>query len=358
MHKKQSININGREIGPEYKPYVVAEISANHNGKIENAYKLIHKAKKAGVDAVKIQTYTADTITLESRHADFMIDTGIWAGKSLYELYQIAHTPWEWHKPLFDYARHQGVTIFSSPFDKSAVDLLEDLNAPAYKIASFEIVDIPLIRYAASTKKPLIISTGMAKKVEIEEAIDEALTHGAKGIGILHCVSGYPAKSSEYNLKVLQDFQKSFDAVTGISDHTLGTLTSIASVALGASIIEKHFTLNRNGGGPDDSFSLEPNEFKKLCEQSLEVWLSLGNKNYELKESESENVKFRRSLYFSENIAKGCRINESNVKSVRPGYGLAPKYIDQILGKIVTRNVERGEPVQWVDIDSHDADHQ
>ena len=259
-----SISIAGRAIGLEYSPYVIAELSANHNGKLEIAMRIIDEARKAGADAVKLQTYTADTITLDSTAEEFQIRGGLWDGKTLYQLYQEAHMPWEWHAPLFEHARKVGITIFSSPFDNTAVDLLEDLNAPAYKIASFEAVDLPLIRYAAGTGKPLIISTGMADAEEIAEAIEAARSGGAKEIAVLHCVSGYPAPPEDYNLRTVADMIERYGLVTGLSDHTLDNTTAIAAIAMGASIVEKHFTLDRSGGGPDDSFSLEPAEMAEI----------------------------------------------------------------------------------------------
>ena len=259
------IYIAERRIASDVPPYVIAELSANHNGRISTALRIIEEAKKAGANAVKIQTYRPDTITLNSDLPDFKITDGLWAGHTLYELYELAHTPWEWHAPLFEHARKVGITIFSSPFDNTAVDLLEDLNAPAYKIASFEAVDLPLIKYVASTGKPMIISTGMADAEEIQEAINAARTGGCKQLAILHCVSGYPAPSADYNLRTITDMIQRFGLVTGLSDHTLDNTTAITSVALGASIIEKHFTLDRSGGGPDDSFSLEPTELATLC---------------------------------------------------------------------------------------------
>ncbi len=343
----QEISINNRKIGQEYSPYVIAEMSANHNGDINNAYKIIDMAKASGADAVKLQTYTPDTLTIDSDLPDFQLTEGLWAGQSLYELYKGAYMPWEWHKPLFDYAKKIGVTIFSSPFDNTAVDLLEDLNAPAYKIASFEAVDLPLIKYVAQTGKPMIISTGMADAQEIQEAIEAAREGGCKELAILHCVSGYPAPAEDYNLRTLVDMQKRFGLVTGLSDHTIDNTTAITSVALGASIIEKHVTLDRNGGGPDDSFSLESEELRQLCIGARTAWESLGKIDYGRKSSENANVKFRRSLYFVKDIKKGEIITNEHVKSIRPGFGLSPRCIDDILGKKLNKRVIAGMPVSF-----------
>ncbi len=340
-----NININGRIIGRNTSPYIIAEMSANHNGDFNVAKNIIEEAKKAGADALKIQTYTADTITLNSNLPDFQIQGGLWDGETLYSLYQKAYTPWEWHKPLFEYARELGITIFSSPFDNTAVDLLEDLNTPAYKIASFEAVDLPLIKYVASTGKPMIISTGMADAEEIQEAIDAARSGGCKELAILHCVSGYPAPSEDYNLLTIPDMINRFGLVTGLSDHTLDNTTAITSVALGASIIEKHFTLDRNAGGPDDSFSLEPEDLTALCRDSKTVWQALGKVDYGRKASEQGNIKFRRSLYFVKDLKAGDVITEDAVRSVRPGFGLAPKFLEEVIGKKVVKDVIKNTPV-------------
>jgi len=319
MSNNPNINIAGRRIAADESPYIIAELSANHNGKLETALKIIEEAKRCGADAVKLQTYTADTITLNCDSEEFCINGGLWDGRTLYDLYEEAHMPWEWHKPLFEHARKLEIPIFSSPFDSTAVDLLEDLNAPAYKIASFEAVDLPLIKYVAATGKPLIISTGMADAEEIEEAINAAREGGCKELAILHCVSGYPAPITE--------MIERFGLVTGLSDHTLDNTTAITSVALGASIIEKHFTLDRSGGGPDDSFSLEPTELTALCRDSKTAWQALGRVNYGRKSSEQGNVQFRRSLYFVKDLKAGDIITPDAIRSVRPGHGLAPKYM-------------------------------
>lgn len=345
------IAIDGRPIGSGHSPYVIAEMSANHNGNVETAFKIIEEAKKAGADAIKMQTYTADTLTLNCNLPDFQITDGLWAGRTLYELYEWAHTPWDWHKPLFHHARKLGITIFSSPFDTTAIDLLEDLNAPAYKIASFEAVDLPLIKYAASTGKPIIISTGMADAEEIAEAIEAAREGGCKQLAILHCVSGYPAPAEDYNLRTIPDMIERFGLVTGLSDHTLDNATAITSVALGASIIEKHFTLDRNGGGPDDSFSLEPEEMAALCRACCTAWAAMGRVDYERKSSEQGNLKFRRSLYFTKDLKSGELITSDAVRSVRPGYGVAPKHLYQILGKKMNRDAKKNTPVSHNDLE-------
>lgn len=341
----QNIKIADRVIGPQYPPYIIAEMSANHNGNLETAMRIIQEAKKASADAIKLQTYRPDTITLNCNNEQFYIRGGLWDGQTLYQLYEEAHMPWEWHKPLFEFARKVGITIFSSPFDSTAIDMLEDLNAPAYKIASFEAVDLPLINYAASTGKPLIISTGMADADEIEEAISAARQGGCKNLAILHCVSGYPASASEYNLRTIPDMIERYGLVTGLSDHTLDNTTAIASVALGASIIEKHFTLDRNGGGPDDSFSLEPLDMAALSYGARNAWQALGQVDYGRKSSEQGNVKFRRSLYFVKRLKSGDMITADALRSVRPGFGLAPKYLDEVVGSILVADVDYGTPV-------------
>ena len=345
------ISIDGRKIGTDYAPYIIAEMSANHNGSIENAFKIIEQAKRCGADAVKLQTYTADTITLDSRAPEFMIRGTLWDGQSLHELYQKAHMPWDWHKPLFDFAREQGITIFSSPFDFSAVDLLESLNAPAYKIASFEMVDLPLIRYVAQTGKPMIISTGMADADEIAEAVATAKSAGCRELVVLHCVSGYPAPAADYNLRTLPDMAARFGTLVGLSDHTLDNTTAVASVVLGACVIEKHFTLDRNGGGADDSFSLEPDGLQALCRDSKTAWQALGRVHYGLKSSEQGNVQFRRSLYFVKDLQKGDTIDETCIRSVRPGFGIAPKHFDELIGKRLTRNVQANTKTDWADFE-------
>lgn len=342
-----SIHIAGRRIANDEPPYIIAEMSANHGGDLDKALQIVAAAKGAGADAVKLQTYRPDTITLDCDSEDFQIHGGLWDGRSLYELYQEAHMPWEWHAPLFQRAKELGITVFSSPFDTSAVDLLESLQAPAYKIASFEVVDLPLIRYVAATGKPMIISTGMADAQEIQEAIDAARAGGCQQLAVLHCVSGYPAPAQDYNLRTLTDMALRFGLVTGLSDHTLDNTTAITSIATGAALIEKHFTLDRRAGGPDDSFSLEPSELASLCRDSRTAWSALGRVDYGRKSSEQGNVQFRRSLYFVKNLRAGDVVTRDAVRSVRPGFGLAPKHVDQLIGKTLALDVHFGMPVSW-----------
>ena len=339
------LEIDGVKIGAGNPPYVIAEISANHNGQLKNALKLIDMASRCGANAVKLQSYTPDTITLDCDHEDFIIRGGLWDGRRLYDLYKEAFLPWEWHKPLFEHASKVGISIFSSVFDNSSVDFLENLNTPAYKIASFEAVDIPLIKYAASTGKPMIISTGLADQEEISEAIDAARSAGCSNLAILHCVSGYPAPIGDYNLRTIEDMRERFGVVTGLSDHTVSNITALAGVALGASIVEKHITLDRQGGGPDDSCSLESVDLERLCREAKITWQALGAVDYGLKSSEIGNIKFRRSLYFVRPLKAGTKIIAEDIRSVRPGYGAAPKHYDSIIGKTVKYSVTKNTPV-------------
>jgi N-acetylneuraminate synthase len=347
MSNSPSITISGRRIALDEPPYVIAELSANHNGKLATALKIIEAAGEAGADAVKLQTYRPDTITLNSKGPDFQISGGLWDGRTLYELYEQAHMPWEWHAPLFERAHEVGITIFSSAFDATAVDLLEKLNAPAYKIASFEAIDLPLIKYVANTGKPMIISTGMADAEEIGEAIAAARDGGCEELAILHCVSGYPAPAADYNLRTIPDLAERFELITGLSDHTLDNTTAIAGIALGATIIEKHVTLDRRGGGPDDSFSLEPADLRALCRDARTAWQALGKIDYGRKSSEQGNVKFRRSLYFVKALKAGDLVTADAVRSTRPGYGLPPKFRDSVVGKKVRVDVDFATPVAW-----------
>lgn len=351
MSELPAIQIAGRPIGGGYSPYVIAELSANHNGKMQTAFRLIEAAKAAGADAVKMQTYRPDTITLDSDRDDFQISDGLWKGRTLYELYEEAHTPWDWHGPLFDHARKTGITIFSSPFDTTAIDMLEDLGASAYKIASFEAVDLRLIKYAASTGKPMIISTGMADRDEIDEAVAAARDGGCSQFCLLLCVSGYPAPAGDYNLATIRDMAERYGVPIGLSDHTLDNTTAIASVALGASVIEKHVTLDRSGGGPDDSFSLEPDELQQLCRSAGIAWEALGRVDYGIKSSEQGNVRFRRSLYFVRDLKAGDVVTEADIRSVRPGFGLAPKHFDAIVGKTLKSAISAPAAVRWNDFE-------
>jgi pseudaminic acid synthase len=347
MSRSASITIAGCRIACDEPPYVIAELSANHNGSLQTALDIVTAAHAAGADAVKLQTYRPDTITLDANDDAFRIHGGLWDGRTLYELYEQAHTPWEWHAPLFEHARQLGITIFSSPFDATAVDLLESFDAPAYKIASFEAVDLPLIRRVAATGKPLIISTGLADAEEIEEAVDAARSSGCSQLALLHCVSGYPAPAADYNLRTIADMAARFDAVIGLSDHTLDNATAVASVAMGAALLEKHFTLDRSGGGPDDSFSLEPPQLVALCRDSRTAWESLGRVDYGRKSSEQCNLKFRRSLYFVKQLKAGDTVTADAVRSVRPGYGLPPKFLEQVVGRVLAKDVGFATPVSW-----------
>lgn len=342
-----SLEILGRRIASDAPPYVVAEISANHNGSLEAALELIASAKQQGADAVKIQTYRPETITLDSDREEFRIRGGLWDGRTLHDLYREAHTPWEWHEALFRRARELGITIFSSPFDATAVDLLESLGTPAYKIASFEAVDLPLIQRVARTRKPVIISTGMASEAEIHEAIAAARRGGCEQLAILHCVSAYPAPPGEYDLRTLADMARRFGVVVGISDHTLESATAVGAVALGASIVEKHFTLDRSGGGPDDSFSLLPEELGPLCRDVRSVWSALGSVRYGPSPSEMGSMKFRRSLFVTKNVRAGELVDLENVRSIRPGYGLPCKHLPELVGRSFAQDVERGTPLAW-----------
>ena len=343
--------INDRIIGPNQPPYIIAELSANHNGSLERALKTIEEAKRCGADAVKIQTYTADTMTIDCDLPDFIIKGGLWNGFKLHDLYKWAETPYDWHEELFLHARKLGITIFSTPFDETAVDLLEKLNTSAYKISSFEIVDLPLIRYVASTQKPIIMSTGMASETEIEEAVTAVRDAGCNQILLLHCISGYPTPIDQANIKQMQNLAKRFNINVGLSDHTLGTIASVAAVAQGANLIEKHFTISRQDKGPDSEFSLEPEDLKKLCIDAKDAWLSLGKEGFNIQRAEKGNKVFRRSLYFVRDLPKGHIIRENDVRRIRPGMGLAPKYFEKILGKRISKKVSRGKAISLEDFD-------
>lgn len=344
------MKINGRPIGLDHPPYVIAELSANHNGSLDRALAILHAAHQAGADAVKLQTYRPDTITLDSDRPEFMIHGGLWDGKRLYDLYQWAHMPWEWHAPLFALGKQLGITVFSSPFDFTAIDLLAELDAPAYKIASFEAIDLPLIRYAAETGKPLVISTGMANEREIAAALETAHKYGCGDVALLHCVSGYPAPAPEYHLATIPDMRQRFGVEVGLSDHTLGSATAVAATALGATLIEKHFTLRRADGGPDSAFSMEPAELQQLVQDSRTAWSAVGSPRYSLSASEQSNIQFRRSLYLVQDLAAGERLTPAHVRSVRPGLGLPPADYERVLEMRARRDLAANTPLSWDDL--------
>lgn len=342
-----TLKIDNRAIGAEKPPYIIAELSANHNGSLQRALDTIDAAKNSGADAIKLQTYTADTMTIDCDRDEFFIQGGLWNGFKLYDLYQWAQTPFDWHQAMFEHARKQGITVFSTPFDESAVDLLESLNAPAYKIASFEMTDLPLIRYAASTGKPLIISTGMANKTEIDETVAAVRGAGCDDLVLLHCISSYPAPMEQANLRQIGELQRRFDVTTGLSDHTLGTAASVAAVCLGACVIEKHFTLSRADKGPDSEFSIEPDELARLCRDAKDAWAALGNIGYERQNAEEGSKTFRRSVYFIRDLAAGSVVKAQDIRRIRPGFGLPPKYFDELIGRRVNQDVVRGMPTAW-----------
>ena len=348
---QSQFEIAGRPIGPGYPPYIVAELSANHGGSLDRALDTLAAAKLAGADAVKLQTYTPDTMTLDVDHADFMIRGGLWDGRKLYELYREAQTPLEWHYKLFEKARALGITIFSTPFDDTAVDFLETLDAPAYKIASFELVDHALIARVARVGKPLIMSTGMASQAEISEAVDAARKAGCRQLLLLHCVSGYPTPADQINLRRIPALAAESGIPIGLSDHTLGIEVSVAAVAMGACLIEKHFTLARADGGPDAAFSLEPDEFAGLTQSAASAFAALGNGQPTRSIVEQGSMSFRRSIYVVKDIAPGEVFTTDNLRAIRPGYGLAPKYLPEIIGRRASRTLSRGTRLNWDAID-------
>lgn len=341
------IEIAGRAIGPRQPPYLIAELSGNHMGSIDLALELLEAARDAGADAAKIQTYTADSITIDHDGPGFVIEEGLWSGRTLHELYRQAETPPEWHQQLFEKALSLQLTLFSSPFDAAAVDLLETLDTPAYKIASFEIVDLELIRCAAATGKPMIMSTGLATKEEIAEGMKAAQDGGCESLALLHCVSGYPTPAKESNLRTIADLADSFDTVVGLSDHSLGTAVSVAAVAAGASIIEKHFVMRRADGGVDAAFSLEPQEFRALVRDCRDAFDALGVVDYGIKDSERAAREHRRSLYAVADIAAGETLSAANVRSIRPGFGLHTRHLKEVVGQRAAIDIRRGTPLSW-----------
>jgi N-acetylneuraminate synthase len=343
------ITIAGRNVGTAYRPYLIAEMSGNHNQSLERALKIVEAAARAGADAIKLQTYTPDTMTLNVSMPGFVIEDpdSLWAGRQLYDLYQEAHTPWEWHAAIMQHAASLGLHCFSTPFDDSAVDFLESLGVPAYKVASFENTDLPLIRKVARTGKPLLISTGMASAAEIDEAVRTARTAGCAELVLLKCTSTYPASPECSNVRTIPNLRETFGCEVGLSDHTMGCGVAVAAVTLGAALIEKHFTLRRADGGADSKFSLEPSEFAMLREETERAWQALGQVSYGAVAAERKSLLFRRSLYFVVDVKAGAKITADNIRAIRPGFGLPTRYLEQVLGMRVTRDVQRGTPLAW-----------
>lgn len=345
----KEILIQKIKIGLDSPPFIIAEMSGNHNHSLERALRIVEAAAQAGVQALKLQTYTADTMTLDIEQGEFFIsdEKSLWKGKSFYQLYQQAYTPWEWHKPIFDRCHELGIIGFSTPFDETAVEFLESLDVPCYKIASFENIDLPLIRKAASTGKPIIISTGMANLAELDEAVRTARTCGCNDIILLKCTSTYPASPKDSNILTIPHMRQLFGCQVGLSDHTPGIGVSVASVALGATVIEKHFTLARADGGVDAAFSSEPAEMRSLVEECGRAWQALGQVNYKPAASEEKSLQFRRSLYVVKDMQAGDAFTQENLKAIRPGLGLSPKYYDVLLGKKVKKDIKKGTPAAW-----------
>jgi N-acetylneuraminate synthase len=343
------IQIAARKVGIDHPPFCIAEMSGNHNQSLDRALEIVDAAAAAGAHALKIQTYTADTMTLNIGEGEFFISDpkSLWKGRSLYDLYQEAHTPWEWHKPIFNRCREKGMIGFSTPFDATAVDFLETLDVPVYKIASFENVDLPLIRKVAATGKPIIVSTGMASIAELDELVTAAHQAGCRDLVLLKCTSSYPATPENTNIRTIPHLRELFGCEVGLSDHTMGVGAAVASVALGATVIEKHFTLRRADGGVDSAFSLEPDEFRELVKETERAWQSLGSVQYGVSESEKKSLVFRRSLYIAKDVKSGDVLTHENLRAIRPGSGLPPKYFEQLLGKRVARDAKAGTPVSW-----------
>jgi N-acetylneuraminate synthase len=343
------MQIGERRLGADTRPFVVAEMSGNHNQSLDRALAIVDAAADAGADAVKLQTYTADTITLDVQDGDFVIadPASPWTGRNLHELYRAAYTPWEWHRPIFDHARHRGLICFSSPFDETAVDFLETLNVPAYKIASFELVHLPLIRKAAATGKPLVLSTGMGTLDEITAAVTAARAAGCRELVLLKCTSTYPAPAANSNLRTIPDLRATFGCEVGLSDHTTGIGVAVAAVAQGAVFIEKHLTLSRTDGGVDSTFSMEPHEFRMLVDESARAWEALGQVNYGPTDSERASMALRRSIYIAEDIPAGTALSAAHLRVVRPGGGLAPAFYEAVLGRVTTRDARKGTPLTW-----------
>jgi pseudaminic acid synthase len=345
------MKVNGINIGQRYKPFIIAELSANHGGSLARAKESILKASSTGVSAIKIQTYTPDTMTIKSEKPDFYIKQGLWKGKSLHDLYSEAYTPFEWHEELFDYAKKLGITLFSTPFDESAVDLLESLNTPAYKIASFEMIDLPLIEYIAKKNKPIFMSTGMASLDEIHDAVKVIKKYNNSDLLIFHCISAYPAPTEESNLSNIKFLKDEFNVLIGLSDHTTNNIASITSIGLGAVAIEKHFKLNDEEDSADSKFSLNIKQLTNLVSECNQAWLAKGKSGkFNRSKDEEQNIIFRRSLYFVKNLKEGHIITPDDVRRIRPGYGIAPKYFNDIVGKQIKNSVEIGDPVKWDDI--------
>ncbi len=350
--QNQIIKIGNKSIGINFNPFIIAEMSGNHNQSLDKALEIVDAAAKAGADAIKLQTYTPDTMTLDMEGGSFKIKdkNSLWAGENLHTLYKKAYTPWEWHHEIFKRAANRGIICFSSPFDTTAVDFLEDLNTPAYKIASFENNHIPLIKKVAATKKPLIISTGLASIAELEAAVSAAISEGCENLILLKCTSTYPAKPTNSNLKTIPHLKELFNCQVGLSDHTLGLGVSLGAIALGATVIEKHFTLSRKEGGVDSAFSLEPEEFRSLKDESIKVWESLGKIKYGYTDEEKNSLIFRRSIYIAKDIKSGEKFSEKNLKIIRPGDGAPPNLFEKIIGKVSKKNLQKGSPLKFEDL--------